>query len=216
MEKVDSLLSQGYICKLFYGSSEPDLLHGIQTIRFDVWNHDLPATGQLFPEGVWREDVDEISYHWAVLDQEEHLVATARLTLCDGVADLLDPDWYSEMTLVPPGPIALLSRQVVEKSHRRYGLATFLLNDQIRYARELKANSVVLRAVGKRADYFKQAGFELVQAPKVGTPMSLVEFAAFVLHFEEPAQVSKASSVDLVEALHHPSMTGDEVSVPLQ
>jgi GNAT superfamily N-acetyltransferase len=192
-------LPPGCHCRVFVGRDEPELLSRVTRMRADVWKEILPAeeVARNFPDGHWREAIDDGSYQWAVLNDADELVATTRLTLAQRFEDLPNAQWWAGPTgetLVPvPGPVAWLARKVVLAAYQGSGLATFLMPDQLRWARHLGARSVLVQARGPYTEVLLAEGYQRLCPARPGIFFPSCEFTCFLLVLEdaEPAMAAE-------------------------
>lgn len=102
---------------------EPAILDQIYRLRVEAWrarNADFP------PMETWTDAFDGTGRHWVVLE-EGRPVAAARLTVHARLTEAPSAEIYRG--LLPddlPGPIGVLTRLVVAKSHSGRGLSRLL------------------------------------------------------------------------------------------
>jgi GNAT superfamily N-acetyltransferase len=107
--------------------------------RAEVWSA-IPGTRpDAFPLGHWRDPFDDWARHWIVRSEDGRLVAAARLTIHDGVEQMIEPREYLRYGLKADGQIAAPDRVVVAHGWRNRGLAAKLLEVQERAGRDANA-----------------------------------------------------------------------------
>lgn len=114
--------------------TEPATLDAIYRLRAAVWRETGDIAQAAFRDGRWSDEHDATSTHWVIRDGEE-LVAAARLSVHERLADVPEADEYAAVGLALEGPIAAPARVVVAAAARRHGLAWQLLDAQDAAAR---------------------------------------------------------------------------------
>ena len=104
-------------------------LEAIYRLRAAVWRETGDIAQAAFGDGRWSDEHDPASTHWAVRDGDE-LVAAARLSVHERLADVPEAEEYAAAGLRLEGRIAAPARVVVAASARRHGLAAQLLDAQ--------------------------------------------------------------------------------------
>ena len=119
--------------------TEPSLIDSICRFRVQVW----AATGCLapdaFPNGIWRDELDDTCKHLVVM-QGERILAAARWSLHRSVDELPEAKQYQRLHLQLEGPIGVVERVVACPSVPHLGLSRVLLD----------AIEAKLRAAGAR------------------------------------------------------------------
>lgn len=139
----------------------PRKLDQIFTLRARAWKDRVPD----FPDiPSWSDEFDENAMHWAFFDHGTP-VAAARLTIHSRLNLVPNPEVFA--AVLPPdltGPIAVLTRLVVDQRHRGQGLSTALDHTRIRSARSAGCRCVIgsTFAGQKRLDQMVGYGFQIL------------------------------------------------------
>ncbi len=104
-------------------------LEAIYRLRAAVWRETGDIAQAAFADGRWRDEHDPASTHWVVRDGDA-LVAAARLSVHERLADVPEAEEYAAVGLRLEGRIAAPARVVVAAAARRHGLAWQLLDAQ--------------------------------------------------------------------------------------
>lgn len=94
----------------------------IAAFRVSCWRAWGALAPQAFPDGAWRDPLDERARHWVVLDGDA-LVGAIRCAWFDRFDDLPDVAVYRSLGLELAGRVALPERLVVDPSRAREGVA---------------------------------------------------------------------------------------------
>ena len=116
--------------------ADPPTLEAIYRLRAAVWRETGDIAQAAFADGGWSDEHDPASIHWVVRDGAGELVAAARLSVHERLADVPEAAEYVAAGLVLEGRIASPARVVVAAAARRHGLAWQLLDAQDAAARE--------------------------------------------------------------------------------
>lgn len=113
-------------------------LHEIYNLRLNVWEHSGKSefvNRKLYPNG-WYDELDESAFHWAVFNNQNKIIASARLNLFYSPEDF--PYHLSMKKFSLPGivPFAFFSRLVVEPGYRQNGLSRKLYNARAGFCEE--------------------------------------------------------------------------------
>lgn len=136
-------------------------LAAIYRLRVAAWR----SRTDYFPDiAEWQDAHDATACHWAIRDSGQ-IVAAARLTMHDRLADAPSAEIYEDV--LPPdlaGPIAVMTRLVVARSHGGRGLSRLLDVARIDHARASGCRHVVGRtSAGKpRLEAAAIQGFAIV------------------------------------------------------
>jgi hypothetical protein len=103
-------------------------LEAIYRLRLAVWREAGTVSEAAFPDGRWCDEEDADAIHWAIHAGED-LVAAARLSVHEQLADVPDADEYAAVGLRLEGRIAAPARFVVAARACGHGL-TALLRDE--------------------------------------------------------------------------------------
>jgi len=110
-------------------------LEAIYHLRAAVWRETGDIAQAAFSDGRWSDEHDPSSLHWVVRDDAGELVAAARLSVHERLADVPEAEEYTGAGLQMEGRIAAPARVVVAAAARRHGLAGQLLDVQDEAAR---------------------------------------------------------------------------------
>ncbi|MBO9572756.1 MAG: hypothetical protein J7497_11210 [Chitinophagaceae bacterium] len=116
---------------------------------------------QLFPAGMYDE-FDDTSMHWGIFDDENNLIASARLSVHREISELPDrflfaDIWDKEL----PAPIASLNRLSVATAYRRQGISAQMDTIRLNKAKRIGCRSICGTTHGKRSQKFLEDGFHL-------------------------------------------------------
>ncbi len=117
-------------------------LDAIYRLRASVWRETGDIATAAFRDGRWSDEHDPVSTHWVVRDADE-LVAAARLSVHERLADVPEAEEYTAVGLQVQGRIAAPARVVVAAAARRHGLASQLLDAQDAAACEARCTYAV-------------------------------------------------------------------------
>jgi GNAT superfamily N-acetyltransferase len=104
-------------------------LGAIYRLRAAVWRETGDIAQAAFRDGAWCDEHDGAATHWVIRDGTG-LVAAARLTVHDRLADVPEAEEYVAAGVQVEGRIAAPARVVVAAAARRAGLAGKLLDAQ--------------------------------------------------------------------------------------
>jgi GNAT superfamily N-acetyltransferase len=154
----------------------------IQEISFaDHWQHilelrdacrqdkDPQLANQLFPAGMYDE-FDDTAMHWGIFDEENNLIAAARLSVHRNINELPDRFLFSDIwDKELPAPIASLNRLSVATSYRGLGLSGQLDRIRIQKARRIGCRCICGTTHGKRQLKLQEEGFVCQHSEKLST-----------------------------------------------
>lgn len=115
--------------------TDASTLDAIYRLRAAVWRETGDLAQAAFGDGRWSDEHDPASLHWVVRDGAGELVAAARLSVHERLADVPEAEEYTAAGLRLDGRIAAPARVVVAAAARRRGLAEQLLDEQDEAAR---------------------------------------------------------------------------------
>lgn len=121
----------------------PARLQEIYDLRLEVWEHSGESSfvnRKLFPNG-WYDGLDENALHWVTFNNQNKIVAAARLNIFHS---LEDSPYYSSMKhlLFPYNlPFAFYSRLVVHPQYRNHGLSRQLYDGRAQFCKEKQITS---------------------------------------------------------------------------
>ena len=103
--------------------SDAPTLEAIYRLRAAVWRETGDIARAAFGDGRWSDEHDPGSLHWVVRADAGELVAAARLSVHERLADVPEAEQYTAVGLDLAGRIASPARLVVAAAARRHGLA---------------------------------------------------------------------------------------------
>lgn len=133
--------------------------HGLEIgkLRAQVWIESGERKAEQFPDGIWHDEFEASSYHWAAFS-DGVIVASARLTI--GSTNAAVP--YGALFPKFEGLMGLLSRLVVSNEFRGRGIAKELDTRRIEKAREFGAGQLFGHFPIRRVKALVQLGFQVV------------------------------------------------------
>jgi predicted GNAT family N-acyltransferase len=114
-------------------------LQEIYDLRLAVWEDSGKnefVNRALFPNG-WYDELDETAIHWVTVNNQNKIVASARLNLFHSIEAF---PYYSSIRYLafPTGLFAFFSRLVVHPQYRHNGLSKQLYDGRTEFCRERK------------------------------------------------------------------------------
>ena len=103
-------------------------LQEIYDLRVDVWENSEKSefvNRQLFPKG-WFDDLDDTGFHLFIADDQNKIIAAARLNLFNTLNDFPYYKFISHLNIPAITPFAFYSRLVVDPSFQGNGLSAKL------------------------------------------------------------------------------------------
>jgi GNAT superfamily N-acetyltransferase len=148
------------------------ILNRIGKLRVKAWETEVPAIAEL---DSWLDGHDPFARHWAFV-QDDELIAAARLTIHERLADVPDADDFAGVTAALPTPLGVLSRLVVAPHFRRLGLSKRLDAVRIGAAEQAgcQAALVASSSGGHRIAQLQAFGFEVI-AERRRSPLNALE-----------------------------------------
>lgn len=150
-------------------------LQEIYDLRLSVWEHSGKnefVNRQLFPNG-WYDDLDEGAFHWVTINDQNKIVASARLNIFHSLEQ--SPYYASISHLAFPTdiPFAFFSRLVVHPEYRHNGLSQQLYDGRAQYCieKEIKWSQVFINnsyVIG----LFEAEGFENIGQAEINYHIS--------------------------------------------
>lgn len=135
------------------------MLERVYRLRVEAWRARM---SEFPPIGIWTDAFDAVGRHWVILDAGEP-VAAARLTVHDRLAEAPNAEVYRDV--LPhdlAGPIGVLTRLVVRKSHGSRGLSALLDRSRIEAADACGCRYLIGETFAgmPRFDQMRSLGFE--------------------------------------------------------
>lgn len=159
--------------------SDASSIEEICRLRATVWRKTGDISDRAFADGRWRDAFDDVSRHWVVTRNDE-IVAAARLSLHDRLAQVPEADEYLAAGMRLDGVIAAPARVVVCPSARRRGLAGELLDAQEQAALRAGATHAVRQASPAMCRLLGRRGWRHVGAAKSDARFPNVTFQIMV------------------------------------
>ena len=119
-------------------------LEAIYRLRVAVWREAGAIAEAAFPDGRWCDEEDGAAIHWAIRAGDD-LVAAARLSVHEQLADVPDADEYAAVGLRLEGRIAVPARFVAARACG-HGLTALLRETWIEVARAAGSQYAVCQA----------------------------------------------------------------------
>lgn len=148
------------------------MLNRIGKLRVKAWETEVPAIAEL---DSWLDGYDPCARHWAFV-QDDELIAAARLTIHERLADVPDADDFAGVTEALPTPLGVLSRLVVAPHFRRRGLSKRLMAVRIDAAEQAGCQAALgaSSSGGHIVAQLQAFGFQVI-AERQRTPLSSLE-----------------------------------------
>jgi GNAT superfamily N-acetyltransferase len=137
----------------------PAMLEGIYRLRVKAWRTHLKLSSDVTE---WHDDFESKSRHWAIFNGR-YPIAAARLTIGADLTRVPDAVVYERVFLFhPAGPIASLSRLVVDPEFRGCGFAREFDRVRITAAKASGCGSIVVATSdSSRVRQLASAGFTM-------------------------------------------------------
>jgi GNAT superfamily N-acetyltransferase len=158
-----------------------EMLDAIAVLRAEVWQASGGVAAAAFPEGRWHDDCDLNATHWTIRDENNRLVAAARLTVHPTLADVPEAEEYARYGLDLEGPIAAPARVVVCPGAQGRGLGQRLLDAQDQTARRLGARHAVRQASPAMVRLLVHRGWRIIGPARTDPRFPEVQFQVAVL-----------------------------------
>ena len=155
-------------------------LEAIYRLRATVWRETGDVAQAAFADGRWCDEYDPTGLHWVIRDAEA-LVAAARLTVHERLADVPEAEEYAAAGLDLEGRIAAPARVVVAAAARRHGLAAQLLDAQDAAARAAGCAYAVRQSSPAMSRLLARRGWRDVGAAGLDERFPGVRFEVMVL-----------------------------------
>jgi GNAT superfamily N-acetyltransferase len=159
---------------------EPATLQAIYRLRASVWRETGDIAQAAFADGSWSDEHDPGALHWVIRDAGE-LVAAARLSVHERLAEVPEAEEYAAVGLALEGRIAAPARVVVAAAARRHGLAGLLLDAQDAAARAAGCTFAVRQASPAMTRLLERRGWRDMGAAGLDERFPGVRFEVMVL-----------------------------------
>jgi GNAT superfamily N-acetyltransferase len=153
-----------------------------------VWRATPGTAPEAFPEGIWRDAIDDDARHWICQGSDGQLLAAARLSVVDSLADVTEAEQYQRYGLIVDGPVAAPDRVVVAPEAQRHGLAGWLLDVQHQASREAGAVCAVRQASPRMAQLLARRGWQFLGPASRDPRFPGTEFTVSI-HILDPTRV---------------------------
>jgi predicted GNAT family N-acyltransferase len=113
-------------------ATDSALLNEVYRLRLDVWEHSgntAFVNRNLYPDG-WYDELDATAFHWIVANDENKIIASARLNLFYSFADFPYYSSVQKFLLPQKWPFGFYSRLVVHPDYRKNGLSRKLFHSR--------------------------------------------------------------------------------------
>lgn len=131
------------------------------SLRAYVWNRETGR--ETFQSGQWFDSHDSHAYHWAVLNAQNKLVASARLCIHSEVREFPDYDDIKHLHFQPPeSPMAFMTRLVVHPDYQGMGIAHHLISLRVQKALSLGCRIILCEITTTRRATYERMGFEYI------------------------------------------------------
>jgi GNAT superfamily N-acetyltransferase len=138
---------------------------GIEEIcrfRVAVWRGEGNLRVDAFPDGQWRDPIDNLARHWLIRDPQGRPAAAGRLSVHAELSDVHEHEEYARWGIDLPGPVANPDRTVVARFARGRGLGRLILDVQDEAAREQGARYAVRQASPRMLQLLQQRGWRIL------------------------------------------------------
>jgi len=159
-------------------------LEAIYHLRATVWRETGDIAQAAFGDGGWSDEHDATSTHWVVRGADGELVAAARLSVHERLADVPEAEEYTAVGLDLEGRIASPARVVVAAAARRHGLASQLLDAQDAGARAAGCAFAVRQSSPAMSRLLERRGWRDAGAAGRDERFPGVRFRVMVLELE--------------------------------
>lgn len=112
----------------------------IYDLRLNVWEHSGKSefvNRKLYPNG-WYDHLDESAFHWIIINDQDKIIASARLHLFNSLEEFPYHLSVKNFSLPELMPFAFFSRLVVHPHYRNHGLSRQLYKSRARFCEERK------------------------------------------------------------------------------
>lgn len=117
-------------------------LQEIYNLRVDVWGHyekSQLVNRKLFPDG-WRDGLDENGFHWIITNEDDKIIAAARLNIFNSLEEFPYFSNIKHLPLPESSPFAFYSRLVIHPGYRGEGRSFQLAKSRMRFCEARKIN----------------------------------------------------------------------------
>ena len=151
--------------------------------RVSVWREEGQLALHAFPNGQWRDPIDDESTHWLIRDSRGRCAAAGRLSMHAALAEVHQAEEYLRFDLKLPGPVAAPDRVVVAGFARASGLGRQILDLQDAAAQARGASHAVRQASPRMAQLLEHRGWRVLGPASPDDRFPGVEFLVVLKTF---------------------------------
>lgn len=150
--------------------TDKDRLQEIYDLRVDVWENSEKkefVNRQLFPNG-WFDELDETAFHWAITNEQDRIIAAARLNLFDNFETFPYFEFIRHLNLPNEMPFGFYSRLVIHPDYQGLGLSILLDKSRMLYSESIKVRWLQGLATSERINnLIKKLDFKITGQAQV-------------------------------------------------
>ena len=163
-----------------FSAIDTGLLDKVRALRASVWNAQTEL--KLFPDDGCHDSHDAHALHWAIVDQQDQLIASARLCVHTKCSDFPDSEDLVHLihSLSVTSPIGMMNRLAVHPAHQGQGLARKLDIVRLNKAIEVGCHSIMLEVPSYRRHAIEALDFELIGKAIDTSPIQASETEFFL------------------------------------
>lgn len=145
-------------------------LQEIYDLRVDVWENSEKSkfvNRQLFPDG-WFDDLDQTAFHWVITNDQDKIIAAARLNLFDDFNQYPYNDFLKNLTIPKTTPFGFYSRLVIHPEYQGLGLSIRLDTSRMLFCEAKKIRWLQVLATNDRIkNLFEKLNFKIIGQAEV-------------------------------------------------
>ena len=176
-------------------ASDPPTLEAICRLRAQVWRETGNVAPAVFGGGRWSDEHDAAAMHWVVRDDAGLLVAAARLSVHERLADVPEAEAYAAAGLDLEGRIGAPAHLVVAAAVRGHGLFLQLADAQNAAARAAECRFLVCQASPAMKRLLPRRGWHEIGRAPADDRFPGVGFVVMVLELANTPAPTPAPSV---------------------
>lgn len=118
--------------------TNPKRYREIYDLRVSVWEKSgksIIANRNIFPNG-WCDELDESAFHWAAMNEQNKIIAAARLNIFENILDFPYHSSIKHLKIPSVVPFAFFSRLVVHPGYQQNGLSRKLFSCRTIFCKE--------------------------------------------------------------------------------
>ena len=137
-------------------------LKEIYDLRVNVWENsgnNQVVNRHLFPNG-WYDDLDDKAYHWIITNEEDEIIASARLNIFEHMEEFPYYESMKDLNIPKEAPFGFYSRLVVHPKYRGLKLSLKLVASRMLFCEAMKlrwlqaySSSDIMKKVLNRYDF---------------------------------------------------------------